>query len=139
MIPSPTSNIKQYTLESSIDSLAKVEQIIESLKEEFRIQDEIFGNILVSISEAMDNAIKHGNSFNSNKFVELSFELCEKEYEFTVIDQGSGFDFNNIPDPTHPDNVEKINGRGVFIMVSLADKVAYEQGGSKVVLTFNIV
>ncbi|MFT7085612.1 MAG: serine/threonine-protein kinase RsbW [Vicingaceae bacterium] len=134
-----SSTIKHYTLESTIDSLAKVEQIIESLKEEFNIPEEIFGNILVSISEGMNNAIKHGNDFDSSKSVELSFELGEKQYQFTIIDQGSGFDFNNVPDPTHPDNLEKVDGRGIFIMESLADKIDYELGGSKVILTFNIV
>tara|TARA_R110000868_G_scaffold369119_3_gene632341 strand:+ start:862 stop:1275 length:414 start_codon:yes stop_codon:yes gene_type:complete len=133
-----SSTIKHYTLESTIDSLAKVEQIIESLKEEFNIPEEIFGNILVSISEGMNNAIKHGNGFDPKKVVELSFELEEKEYRFTIIDEGSGFDYNNVPDPTHPDNLEKIDGRGIFIMESLADKVTYELGGSKVILTFNI-
>ena len=106
-----SSTIKHYTLESTIDSLAKVEQIIESLKEEFNIPEEIFGNILVSISEGMNNAIKHGNGFDPKKVVELSFELEEKEYRFTIIDEGSGFDYNNVPDPTHPDNLEKIDGR----------------------------
>jgi|TARA_B110000503_G_scaffold143675_1_gene246894 serine/threonine-protein kinase RsbW len=134
-----SSTIKHYTLESTIDSLAKVEQIIESLKEEFNIPEEIFGNILVSISEGMNNAIKHGNQFDSSKSVELSFDLGEKQYQFTIMDNGSGFDFNNVPDPTHPDNLEKVDGRGIFIMESLTDKIDYELGGSKVILTFNII
>ena len=134
-----SSTIKHYTLDSTIESLAKVEQIIESLKEEFGISEEIFGNILVSISEGMNNAIKHGNKLNANKSVEFSFELGAEEYQFTIMNKGSGFNFENVPDPTHPDNIEKIDGRGIFIMESLADKIAYELDGSKVVLTFNIV
>lgn len=132
-----SSTIKNYKFDSTIDSLARVEQIIESLKEEHNIPEEIYGNILVSISEGMNNAIKHGNKMDISKHVDFSFETAEKHFQFTIIDQGSGFDFNNVPDPTHPDNLEKVDGRGIFIMESLADKVEYEQAGSKVILTFN--
>ncbi len=134
-----STTTKKYTLDSTIDSLAKVEHIIESLKEEHSIPEEIYGNILVSMSEGMNNAVKHGNKFDSKKEVEFSFELGEKEYQFTIIDQGPGFDHNNVPDPTHPDNLEKLDGRGIFIMESLADKIDYEEEGSKVILTFNRV
>jgi len=68
----------------------------------------------------------------------FSFDLSEKQYQFTILDQGSGFDYENVPDPTHPDNIEKIDGRGIFIMTSLADNITFEQGGSKVILSFNI-
>ena len=133
-----SSTTKHYTLNSSVESLAKVEQIIESVKEEFGIPEEIFGNILVSVSEGISNAIKHGNKLDATKSVEFSFDLSEKQYQFTILDQGSGFDYENVPDPTHPDNIEKIDGRGIFIMTSLADNITFEQGGSKVILSFNI-
>lgn len=134
-----STTTKKYTLDSTMISLAKVEQIIESLKEEHNIPEEIYGNILVSVSEGMNNAVIHGNKSNANKVVVFSFELMEKEYIFTIIDQGPGFDFKNVPDPTHPDNLEKIDGRGIFIMESLADKVDYENEGSKIILSFNRV
>ena len=84
-----------------------MEQIIEELKEEYGISEEIYGNILVSISEAVNNAIKHGNDLNADKFIEFYFEPSETEYLFVVSDQGDGFDYDNVPDPTHPDNIEK--------------------------------
>jgi serine/threonine-protein kinase RsbW len=117
----------------------KVEQLIDDLKEEFSIPEEVYGNILVSISEGINNAIKHGNKFDTSKSVVFSFEVKEAGYQFTISDQGSGFDYENVPDPTHPDNLEKIDGRGIFIMESLADEVAYEENGSTVILTFNKV
>ena len=134
-----SSTLKHYQLNSDIDSLMKVEQLIDDLKEEFSIPEEVYGNILVSISEGINNAIKHGNKFDTSKSVVFSFEVKEAGYQFTISDQGSGFDYENVPDPTHPDNLEKIDGRGIFIMESLADEVAYEENGSTVILTFNKV
>lgn len=134
-----TSAAKRYTFDSNIDSLAKVEQLIESLKEEHNIPEEIYGNILVATSEGMNNAIKHGNNFDADKNVDLLFELSDNQYVFTISDHGAGFDFNNIPDPTHPDNIEKVDGRGIFIMKSLSDDVEFEKEGSKVILKFEKV
>ena len=131
-----TSTAKRYTFDSSTYSLAKVEQLIESLKEEHNIPEEIFGNILVATSEGINNAIKHGNNFDSDKKVNLFFELSDKQYIFTISDNGPGFDYSNVPDPTHPDNIEKVDGRGIFIMKSLSDEVEFEMEGSKVVLKF---
>ncbi|MFT5667457.1 MAG: serine/threonine-protein kinase RsbW [Vicingaceae bacterium] len=134
-----SSSLKNFQLASNIDSLAKVENIIESIKDEHQIPDEIYGNILVSVSEGINNAIKHGNSLDSEKVVDFSFQITEKNYEFTISDKGPGFDFTNIPDPTHPDNLEKIDGRGVFIMKNLSDKLEFKNNGSRIILTFNKV
>ena len=132
-----SASIHKHQLPSEIETLAKVEQIIEELKEQYTISEEIYGNILVSLSEAVNNAIKHGNGLNPEKYIDFSFETSEKEYVFTIIDEGSGFDYENIPDPTHPDNIEKAYGRGIFIMKSLADDVEFIDNGKQIKIHFN--
>jgi len=133
------SSFKTFQLASNINSLAKVENIIESIKDEHQIPDEIYGNILVSVSEGVNNAIKHGNLLDNEKVVAFSFQVLKNCYEFTISDKGPGFDFTNIPDPTHPDNLEKIDGRGIFIMENLSDKLEFKNNGSRIILTFNKV
>ncbi len=132
-----SSSIKKHLLPSTIDSLARVENIIEEIKEEYEISEEIYGNILVSLSEAVNNAIKHGNNYNPEKDIEFSFEFTDKEYVFIVSDQGTGFDFTNVPDPTHPDNLEKTDGRGIFIVRNLSDNVEFENDGRTMKISFN--
>ncbi len=132
-----STSIHRHKLPSELDTLAKVEQIIEELKEEFNISEEIYGNILVSLSEAVNNAIKHGNKLDPNKLVDFSFDFDETKFTFTIIDEGSGFNYDNIPDPTHPDNLEKPDGRGIFIMKSLSDNVEFNESGSEVKIGFN--
>ena len=52
-------------------------------------------------------------------------------------DQGIGFDFTNLPDPTSPENLEKENGRGIFLMKNLSDDLVYEDNGSTCKIFFN--
>jgi len=131
-----STSIHNHQLPSTIDSLAKVELIVEELKEAYTIPEELYGNILVSLSEAANNAIKHGNKLNPNETFHLSFDQSQSEYIFTVVDKGEGFDFENIPDPTHPDNLEKPDGRGIFIMRNLADEVEFNNKGKEVRIKF---
>ncbi|MEQ8625023.1 MAG: ATP-binding protein [Vicingaceae bacterium] len=132
-----STSIHKHQLPSEIDTLAKVEQIVESLKEEYNISEEIYGNILVSLSEAVNNAIKHGNKLDSKKLVSFEFDPTETEFTFKIVDQGGGFNYDDIPDPTHPDNLEKPDGRGIFIMRNLSDKVEFNESGSEVKISFN--
>ncbi len=132
-----SAQIQKYRLESQIDSLAKVEQIIEELKELHRIPEDIYGNILVTITEAVNNAIRHGNKLDPNKVVDFSFESTEKEFTFKIQDRGTGFDPDSIPDPTLPENIDKPDGRGIFIMKNLSDEVKFEDEGRRVEIIFN--
>lgn len=131
-----SAQIQTHHLPSSIDSLALVEQLIEDFRNLYHIPEDLYGNILVSVTEAINNAIRHGNKEKPDQTISFSFESSEDEYRFIIEDKGPGFDFENVPDPTHPDNIEKPDGRGIFIMKSLADEVAFEEGGSKVIVRF---
>ncbi|MAY84881.1 MAG: ATP-binding protein [Flavobacteriales bacterium] len=132
-----SAQIQKYQLESEIDSLAKVETIVDELKEQFQIPEDIYGNILVAITEAVNNAIRHGNKLDPEKKVDFSFEYTEKEYLFKIQDKGSGFDPTSIPDPTLPENLDKPDGRGIFIMTNLSDEVKFEDDGRRVEIAFH--
>ena len=85
----------------------------------------------------MNNAILHGNKGDPEKFVKIGFESDDNTLIFSVTDEGPGFDYASLPDPTDPANIDKISGRGVFLMSNLADFIKFEQNGSKVMLGFN--
>jgi serine/threonine-protein kinase RsbW len=86
----------------------------------------------------VNNAIIHGNKADSKKNVSLELVMNDDVLSFTVTDEGSGFDFENLIDPTAPENLEKIGGRGIFLMNHLCDEVKFEDEGKKVILEFNI-
>lgn len=130
-----------YTLQlpSRIDSITTLENFIDTLREKYGLSDEIYANVLTCLSEATVNAIIHGNKENPNKKVYINLEVIEdKRLIFTISDEGNGFDFNNIPDPTAPENLENLTGRGVFIIKRLADQCIFNSRGNELELHFKI-
>ncbi len=130
--------IQEIELSSTVESLSKIESFIDNVCEQYKFGEDHYGNILIALTEAVNNAITHGNHLNPDKKVNLNMETKAKEVEFTIKDEGEGFDFNNIPDPTLPENIEKLSGRGVFLMKSLADDVSFEDNGTKITLRFSL-
>ncbi|MDP3467138.1 MAG: ATP-binding protein [Daejeonella sp.] len=136
-----SDNTSLYTLQlpSRIDSITIVENFIDELSTKYSFSDELYANVLTCLSEAVINAIVHGNRENLDKKVYINLEVIEeKRLIFTISDEGEGFDFNNIPDPTAPDNIEKLSGRGVFIIKKLADQCIFNSKGNELELHFKI-
>ena len=130
--------IQHIELTSNIDSLLKIERFIDEICDQYELGEDQYGNILIALTEAVNNAITHGNKLDPNKKVNLNMETSTNDVEFIIEDEGLGFDFDNVPDPTLPENIEKIRGRGIFLMKTLADKVAFENNGRIIKLNFSI-
>jgi serine/threonine-protein kinase RsbW len=92
--------------------------------------------MLIAVTEAVNNAIHHGNQDDPEKFVRIGFESDENMLTFSIRDEGPGFDYTNLPDPTDPANLDKISGRGVFLMTQLSDSIRFEDNGRQVFLSF---
>lgn len=136
-----SDNTALYTLQlpSRIDSITTVENFIDTLSDKYHFGDETYANVLTCLSEAVVNAIIHGNKENIDKKVYVNLEVIEdRRLIFTVSDEGEGFDFNNIPDPTAPENLENLTGRGVFIIKRLADQCIFNSRGNELELHFKI-
>lgn len=130
-----------YTLQltSKIDSINVVENFIDELSAKYGFNDELYANVLTCLSEAVINAIIHGNRESSDKKVYLNLEVIEdKRLIFTISDEGDGFDFNKLPDPTSPENIQNLTGRGVFIIKKLADQCIFNSKGNELELHFKI-
>ena len=123
-IPSITENIRI------------IESFIDNAKEKFNLNDDIYGNIMIAVTESVNNAIMHGNKNDRTKNVTLSLSLNNNVINFKIKDEGIGFDFQNLPDPTSPENLDKPSGRGIFLMKHLSDEVNFTRNGSIVELSF---
>lgn len=128
--------VKEINFPSRIENLSLVEKMIDKVCEEFKVNEDHYGNILIALTEAVNNAILHGNKQDPSKNITLTFENKETGLSFVVEDEGEGFDFQHLPDPTDPANLEKPNGRGVFLMKNLADEVTFTNQGKRVELKF---
>ena len=123
-------------MRARLEELAKVESIIDQLYTEGVLSDALYGNVMVVATEATLNAINHGSAQDEQKAIAFSIELDEKEVVVQVSDSGRGFYFNNLPDPTDPENIEKGSGRGIFIMKNLSDDLEFLNEGATVRITF---
>ena len=103
------------------ENIRIIESFIDNAKEKFNLNDDIYGNIMISITESVNNAILHGNNGNKSKNVRITLILDEGVIKFKVEDEGEGFDYTSLPDPTAPENIAKPGGRGIFLMKNLAD------------------
>jgi serine/threonine-protein kinase RsbW len=121
---------------SIADNIRMIESFIDNAKERFHLNEDIYGNIMIAVTEAVNNAIKHGNKSDSSKNVFLSLSLDDNLLRFIIKDEGPGFDFHSLPDPTAPENIDKPGGRGIFLMRHLSDDVNFKDNGRVVELSF---
>ncbi len=127
---------EEIIIESKLDELIKVENLVDNLSKRLGVSDEVYGKILVSTIEAVNNAIVHGNKGKDGKKVYICFVSNGSSFIISVKDEGEGYSFDKLPDPTAIENIEKLNGRGVFIMRKLADNIEFNESGNEVTMTF---
>jgi serine/threonine-protein kinase RsbW len=82
-----------------------------------------------ALREALANAIIHGNHEDRRKYVHVTCRCDPDEVSIAVRDEGKGFDVKNVPDPTAPENIGSLHGRGIHMMKGLMDEVRFEKGG----------
>lgn len=127
---------KKLRIESKMACLRQVESTVDNLTSELGISQDNYGKILVAAMEAVNNAIQHGNKADPDKYVDIEMLLDGRSVIVIITDEGKGFDPRKVPDPTQPENIEEINGRGVFLMSRLADSIEYNDKGNSVKMTF---
>lgn len=130
---------KSLQISSKIENLRKVEKLVDEISAEYKISSDLYGNVLIAALEAANNAILHGNKLDESKMVNIEIVKEEKRLLIKIDDEGNGFDYKNIPDPTAPENIENVNGRGIFLMEKLSDKLAFSRNGARVELEFNLI
>jgi len=128
---------KSIKIASKIDNINKIEKFIDDFSEKNEINSEIYGKILIATVEAVNNAIVHGNKEDINKYVNVTLNIKGDKIYIIVEDEGPGFDYSKVPDPTKPENVENIHGRGIYLMQHLADDVSFNENGTIVTMEFN--
>ncbi len=126
---------KSVTVGNNIPAVAAVcRQIIALAKNNGFSREDIFA-IHLAMEEAFINAVKHGNNADASRHVMVDYTIAPDRIEVSVSDEGSGFDYRNLPDPRHDQNLQKPSGRGVLLMRSYMDKVEFNDSGSSVHMT----
>ena len=131
------SIIEKVKLPTDYNSLVDVEALVGNVCEKLGVVEDAYGNVLIAVTEAVNNAIEHGNAMNKDLLVSVFVGDGDSSFCFNVMDEGNGFDYTNLPDPTSPENLLKENGRGIFLMKNLADEVFFDAPGNSVNMYFN--
>jgi serine/threonine-protein kinase RsbW len=133
-----SSELFTLQLPSKTESIAQLEQLIEEIADKYHVAEDTFANMMTCLNEAAINAIIHGNKLDETKKVIINAEVEPKRIVWTVTDEGPGFDYSNLADPTAPENLENLTGRGVFIIKHLADQCIFNASGNTIELHFKI-
>ena len=123
---------------SKQENLREVEKLVDEFNEIEELNESLYGKVLLATIEAANNAIVHGNKLDPEKTVRVEIRKGKDRIEIYVEDQGEGFNYMRIPDPTAPENIENIHGRGVFLMKQLSDEVNFYKNGTKVQILFKV-
>jgi len=133
-----TSELYTLQLPSKPESITLLENLIEQIADKHNVSEDTFANMMTCLNEIAINAIIHGNKLDENKKVIVNAEVEPKRVIWTVTDEGPGFDYEHLPDPTAVENLENLTGRGVFIVKQLADQCVFNSTGNEVELHFKI-
>ena len=126
------------TLPSHPQNVSQVEPFVHTVAKRYHLSPDTHGNILISLTEAVTNAILHGNGSDDNKYVSISLRRKKDALSIRVSDEGPGFDPCHVPDPTSPECLEQCGGRGLFLMRNLSDECHFTRGGSTVEMRFRL-
>ena len=130
-------NRQELVLESSLENLREVEKFVEDLSDYYNLNNNYFGTILLSLTEAFKNAVIHRNASDPKKSVIITCDPIPSGLSFSVQDQGRGFDFSSIPDPTDFDEKENPKS-GLYLIKKLSDDILFLDGGSLLKIRFQI-
>ena len=133
-----TSELYTLQLPSKPESITLLENLIELIADKHQVSEDTFANMMNCLNEIAINAIMHGNKMDANKKVIINAEVDSKRVIWTITDEGEGFDYDHLPDPTAEENLEALTGRGVFIVKQLADQCVFNSTGNEVELHFKI-
>lgn len=129
------AEIKELTLPSRIESVDQAALEAEEFAKSAGLDEAFISAIDMAVRESVANAVKHGNKFDETKQIEVKFSNLPEGFEVIVRDFGPGFDIDEVPDPTDPDNLLKASGRGILFMRTFMDEVEWSNhaGGGLVV------
>lgn len=128
---------QKIKIPSSLAHICEVEHFLNYVFKEYGLIRKIYCRMYLALTEAVNNAIIHGNCKDQSKSVTIKFDETFDQYIVSIKDEGEGFNYRKVPDPRNPSNIHKESGRGIFIMKQYADIVIFKQNGSFVKLIFN--
>jgi serine/threonine-protein kinase RsbW len=128
--PDLTLATNELKFPSHIAAAAEAAAAVSEFLNRLGIGEDVAFGVDMAVREAVTNAVVHGNKLDEAKVVEVKLRNTAEAFEISVHDQGSGFNPNDVPDPTKDENLLKTSGRGIFFMRNFMDEVDWSAGPS---------
>lgn len=132
------SKKKTLVLDSSFEEMERVYPFVEELQRWANFEEDDFNRIMLALSEAVNNAIMHGNKEDPDKKVHIKASLSDHTLTVSVKDEGEGFDPDSVPDPLKEENLLKEGGRGIYLIDQYAEELNFSDNGCKATITFKL-
>ena len=129
---------EQFVISSTFEELEEVVERAESFFSDVSDDEDFVYTAVLLASEAVTNAIEHGNELDAAKKVHIEFYADAKTRQLWVEDEGAGFSPEHVDDPLEDENLLADGGRGIFLIEELADEVRYEKEGRRIGMIFNV-
>jgi serine/threonine-protein kinase RsbW len=128
-------------LESTLESVDRAEELVLDAAKKAGINEDDALSLGMAVRECAVNAVVHGNRYNLNKKVHLTIARDPEKLTIRIVDQGEGFDLQNLPDPLAEENLLRHSGRGIFIIRAFTDDFSVrrlEPAGTEVTMVKNL-
>ncbi len=128
-----------HKISSHPDNICEIQALVDEWANQYDLSDDLKCNLMVSLTEAVSNAIIHGNQKDSSKYVRIEISNSSSQLRVVVEDEGVGFNYRDLPDPTTAEKIECCGGRGVYLIRELCDTMEFKKNGRRVELYFELV
>ena len=128
-----------HKISSHPDNICEIQTLVDEWAHQFDLSDDLKCNLMVSLTEAVSNAIIHGNQKDSSKYVRIDIFNSPSQLRVAVEDEGMGFNYQELPDPTTAEKIECCGGRGVYLIRELCDTMEFKKNGRRIELYFELV
>lgn len=123
-------------ISSKLSHISRVRLFLDEIFAESNLDRAYFNRVFLGLSEALSNSIIHGNKFDENKNVQISVSFNDNLLTIEIEDEGKGFSFDCVRDPTNSVNLLNEKGRGIFLIQKLSDEMIYLDGGRRVLIKY---
>jgi serine/threonine-protein kinase RsbW len=132
-------DVQEVSVPSSYDALETVAELLEQAARRIGVSEDEEADLMISVMEAVNNAIQHGNGADESKLVHIKIDTVENVLTIRIKDEGGGFQEGSVPDPRDPQNLMNVSGRGILMMKAFMDDVAIvsSEGGTEVTMSKN--
>jgi serine/threonine-protein kinase RsbW len=130
---------REVKIKSSLKNFHLIEQFVDEISDFYNINNSYYGNILIAITEAFENAVVHGNQGVENRMISIKFQNEPYGFDFIISDEGKGFNYKKIPETNDFfDKKSKKEKKGFFLIKMLTDGIEFNEKGNEIKLIFKI-